>query len=101
MFMMLFMGFMFFKVPAGLCLYFITSSLWAVIERKLLPKPKLDTDKLSHLEGDDKPPAKPTRAEKRKQANSMKEEAERMTQAEEQRKAKADRKKRLKKRGGQ
>lgn len=101
MFMMLFMGFMFFKVPSGLCLYFITSSLWAVIERTLLPKPVLDTDKLSDLHGDDKPPAKPTRAEKRKQASSMKEEAERMTQAEQERKAKADRKKRLKKRGGQ
>ena len=101
MFMMLFMGFMFFKVPSGLCLYFITSSLWAVIERKLLPKPKLDTDRFADLDHDDKPPAKPTRAEKRKQASSMKEEAERMTKAEEQRKAKADRKKRLKKRGGQ
>ena len=103
MFMMLFMGFMFFKVPSGLCLYFITSSLWAVVERKLLPKPKLDTDRFSHLDSDDedKPAAKPTRAEKRKQANSMKEEAERMTQAEELRKTKAERKKRLKKRGGQ
>jgi YidC/Oxa1 family membrane protein insertase len=37
-FMMLFMGLMFFKVPAGLCLYFITSSLWGLAERKLLPK---------------------------------------------------------------
>ena len=102
MFMMLFMGFMFFKVPSGLCLYFITSSLWAVIERKLLPKPKLDTDRFADVDGgDDKPPAKPTRAEKKQQANSMKEEAERMTQAEELRKSKAERQKRLKKRGGQ
>ena len=30
---------MFYKVPAGLCLYFITSSLWGICERKLLPKP--------------------------------------------------------------
>ena len=37
-FMTLFMGILFFKVPSGLCLYFITSSLWAVAERKLLPK---------------------------------------------------------------
>ena len=101
MFMMLFMGFMFFKVPSGLCLYFITSSLWAVIERKLLPKPTLDTDRFADVDGGDKPPAKPTRAEKRKQASSMKEEAERMTKAEELRKTKADRRKRLKKRGGQ
>ena len=39
-YMMIVFGFMFFRVPAGLCLYFITSSLWAVGERKLLPKPK-------------------------------------------------------------
>ncbi len=101
MFMMLFMGFMFFKVPSGLCLYFITSSLWAVIERKLLPKPTLDTDRFADLDDPDKPPAKPTRAEKRKEALTMKEEAERMSQAEELRRTKAERQKRLKKRGGQ
>jgi YidC/Oxa1 family membrane protein insertase len=39
-YMMVFMGFMFFKVPAGLCVYFITSSLWGICERKLLPKAK-------------------------------------------------------------
>ncbi len=39
-FMTIFMGFMFYKVPAGLCLYFITSSLWGLAERKLLPKAK-------------------------------------------------------------
>jgi YidC/Oxa1 family membrane protein insertase len=33
------MGVLFYKVPAGLCLYFITSSLWGIGERKLLPKP--------------------------------------------------------------
>ena len=40
MYMTVFMGFMFFKVPAGLCIYFITSSLWGICERKLLPKAK-------------------------------------------------------------
>ena len=39
-FMMLFMGIIFFKVPSGLCLYFITSSIWGIVERKMLPKPK-------------------------------------------------------------
>jgi YidC/Oxa1 family membrane protein insertase len=38
--MMIFMGFLFFKVPAGLCIYFITSSLWSLAERKLLSNPK-------------------------------------------------------------
>ena len=37
-YMMIFMGFMFFKVASGLCLYFIVSSLWGIAERKLLPK---------------------------------------------------------------
>jgi YidC/Oxa1 family membrane protein insertase len=37
-YMMVFMSFMFYKVPSGLGLYFITSSLWALGERLLLPK---------------------------------------------------------------
>lgn len=37
-YMMIFFGIMFFKVPSGLCLYFIASSLWGITERKLLPK---------------------------------------------------------------
>jgi YidC/Oxa1 family membrane protein insertase len=43
-YMTVFMGIMFYKVPAGLCLYFITSSLWGICERKLLPKPKPPSD---------------------------------------------------------
>jgi YidC/Oxa1 family membrane protein insertase len=35
------MALFFYKVAAGLCLYFIASSLWGVCERKLLPKKKL------------------------------------------------------------
>ena len=41
-YMTLFMGFMFFKVASGLCLYFIASSLWGIAERKLVPKPKVN-----------------------------------------------------------
>lgn len=37
-YMMVFMAFMFYKVPSGLGVYFITSSLWQIGERKLLPK---------------------------------------------------------------
>ena len=48
-FMMFFMGILFFKVPAALCLYFITSSLWGIIERKMLPKPKLSEAKLAEI----------------------------------------------------
>jgi YidC/Oxa1 family membrane protein insertase len=38
-FMMIFMGVLFFRVPSGLCVYFIASSLWGIAERKLLPQP--------------------------------------------------------------
>jgi YidC/Oxa1 family membrane protein insertase len=38
-YMMVFMGFLFYKVPSGLCLYFIASSLWGIGERKLVPMP--------------------------------------------------------------
>ncbi|MCC9602493.1 YidC/Oxa1 family insertase periplasmic-domain containing protein [Stieleria sp. JC731] len=37
-FMTLFMGLFFFRVPAGLCLYFIASSLWGIGERLLVKK---------------------------------------------------------------
>ncbi|MFO1019868.1 MAG: membrane protein insertase YidC [Planctomycetales bacterium] len=37
-YMMIFMGLMFYGVPAGLCVYFISSSLWGLAERKLIPK---------------------------------------------------------------
>ena len=39
-YMMIFFGLMFYKMPAGLCLYFIATSVWGVCERKLLPKKK-------------------------------------------------------------
>jgi YidC/Oxa1 family membrane protein insertase len=35
---MVLMGLFFYKIAAGLCLYFIASSLWGLAERKLLPK---------------------------------------------------------------
>jgi len=40
-YMTIFIGFMFYKVASGLCLYFIASSLWGIAERKLLPKNQL------------------------------------------------------------
>lgn len=51
-YMMLVMAVMFFKVPSGLCLYFITSSLWSILERKMLPKPKLDTAGFGEMDFD-------------------------------------------------
>jgi YidC/Oxa1 family membrane protein insertase len=49
-YMMVFMGVLFFKVPAGLCVYFITSSTWGIIERKLLPKPTLPEDRVKEIQ---------------------------------------------------
>lgn len=40
-FMMIFMGVLFFRVPSGLCVYFIASSMWGIAERKLLPQHSL------------------------------------------------------------
>jgi YidC/Oxa1 family membrane protein insertase len=39
-YMMVIFGLMFYKVAAGLCIYFISSSLWGFAERKLLPRAK-------------------------------------------------------------
>ena len=37
-YMMIFMGLLFFKVPSGLCLYFIVSTVWGLVERRFVPK---------------------------------------------------------------
>jgi len=37
-FMMIFMAFMFYKVPSGLCIYFIVSTLWGFGEKRFMPK---------------------------------------------------------------
>ncbi len=38
MFMTVAMGVLFFRIPAGLCIYFITSSTWSLVERWLIKK---------------------------------------------------------------
>jgi YidC/Oxa1 family membrane protein insertase len=39
-YMMVFFGIMFYKFAAGLCIYYVVSSLWGLAERQLLPKAK-------------------------------------------------------------
>ncbi len=39
-YMVVFMAFMFYKVAAGVALYYVVSNLWNITERKLLPKRK-------------------------------------------------------------
>jgi YidC/Oxa1 family membrane protein insertase len=53
-YVMFLMGFMFFKVAAGLCIYFIATTLWGVAERKFLPKSAASGDS-----GDEDPPSRP------------------------------------------
>ena len=95
-FMMIFMGVMFFKVSAGLCIYFITSSLWGIIERKMLPKPVLDTAKLSvgGVSG-----ALTVDATSRPSKSDLKAEQQRELDLAERKQRNAERKKRLKDRG--
>jgi YidC/Oxa1 family membrane protein insertase len=42
-YVMIFMSLLFYKVPSGLCLYLISSSLWGIGERKLFPPPTAAT----------------------------------------------------------
>ena len=51
-YMMIFMAVMFYKVPAGLGIYFITSSLWSIGERLLLPKIAHEPSKITDDELD-------------------------------------------------
>ena len=57
-YMMLMMGFLFYKVASGLCLYFIASSIWGIAERKLLPKPTAASEASSTTETGKKPEPK-------------------------------------------
>lgn len=52
-FMFVFMGFLFYRVPSGLCIYFIASSTWSIAERKLIPKPEPPKDFKSIADGGD------------------------------------------------
>ncbi len=54
-YMMFFMALMFFKVPCGLCLYFIASSLWGIAERLLLPTAPAGGTAAAAVAGDAKP----------------------------------------------
>ncbi|WP_020470187.1 YidC/Oxa1 family insertase periplasmic-domain containing protein [Zavarzinella formosa] len=54
-FMMVFMAFFFYKVAAGLCIYFIMSSVWGMIERRLIKNVKLPTSEPKGTSPADKP----------------------------------------------
>lgn len=75
--MMIFFGVLFYKVAAGLCIYFIASSLWGLAERRLLPKRRPMTSAAATSSGDSKPPtaapSKPPTPAKGKQRGGKKE----------------------------
>ena len=57
-YMMVFMGVMFYRVPAGLCIYFIASSLWGMAERWALGKMRGDQPLLVEKKANpNKPPS--------------------------------------------
>lgn len=71
--MTMFMGLFFFRVPSGLCIYFITSSTWGICERKLVKKmvpkgPQLSLEGTGTIDGtvvsDKTAPTKQTLTEK-------------------------------------
>ncbi|MGI9456196.1 MAG: membrane protein insertase YidC, partial [Aeoliella sp.] len=64
-YMMIFMSFMFFKVAAGLCLYFIASSLWGIAERKLIPSPTQPSDDEPEEPTEREPPPRKSRKRKK------------------------------------
>ncbi len=57
--MTVFMGVLFFKVPSGLCIYFITSSIWSLVERKLVKRFTPPSKPLDTTVVETKPPTKP------------------------------------------
>lgn len=59
-FMTIFMGVMFWHVPAGLCIYFIASSLWGIAERKLLGTGSVSLGSVAVDDIDVDDPEKPT-----------------------------------------
>ncbi|MFN4261928.1 MAG: YidC/Oxa1 family insertase periplasmic-domain containing protein [Gemmataceae bacterium] len=58
-YMMVFFGILFYKIAAGLCVYFIASSIWGLAERKLLPKSKTAEGESSTPTTDSRPAARP------------------------------------------
>jgi YidC/Oxa1 family membrane protein insertase len=47
-FMMIFMAFIFFKMAAGMCIYFLASTLWALAEKKIIGK--VDLEKIAEAQ---------------------------------------------------
>jgi YidC/Oxa1 family membrane protein insertase len=68
-YMMIFFGLMFYKIAAGLCIYFIASTLWGLAEKRFLPKAApADGDGGVVLREKPKPPSKPRLTDSEREA---------------------------------
>jgi YidC/Oxa1 family membrane protein insertase len=82
-FMMIFMGFLFYRVPAGLCVYFIASSAWGMSERKLLeflPEKPVDQEKLRKKQAKKGPGVFGKLMQKMQEAAEMQEQAKKQSE---------------------
>jgi len=82
-FMMIFMGFLFYRVPAGLCVYFIASSAWGMSERKLLeflPEKPVDQEKLRKKQEKKGPGVFGKLMQKMQEAAEMQEQAKKQSE---------------------
>jgi YidC/Oxa1 family membrane protein insertase len=75
-FMMIFMGLLFFKVPSGLCIYFIASTTFALFERRFIPKPQLNSNEKSKSDTNDNSAAiaRNQKSKNKRRGNSSKDE---------------------------
>jgi YidC/Oxa1 family membrane protein insertase len=77
--MMIFFGILFYKVAAGLCIYFIASSLWGLAERRLLPKKRTAPTETASVGGSGSAkstngsPSRPSPSARQKQRGGKKE----------------------------
>lgn len=91
------MALFFYKVAAGLCIYFIATTVWGIIERQLIPKPKIkmDEDGSGDASGNGAvlPPPKPKGwlGRKREEIRRKLEELQKQAEAQSSRQARNDR----------
>jgi YidC/Oxa1 family membrane protein insertase len=65
-----FMAVFFFKVPAGLCIYFITSSIWSLIERQIVKKTIPPSNALA-VTSSNEPTTRPKPADRRSSSSEQ------------------------------
>lgn len=87
------MALFFYKVAAGLSIYFIVTTCWGIVERQLIPKPKIKASELAHI-GDPNAPPRPKGwlGRKREEIQKKLEELQKQAEAQSSRQARNDNK---------